>query len=68
MIHPGGSLLSDVKGFVSIMTKLSAGMSSPVHIDNRKTFILITDKGLADGLDDTKFNAEKKCLILLLIF
>ena len=50
------------------MTKLSAGMSSTVHIDNRKTFILITDKGLADGLDDTKFNAEKKCLILLLIF
>ena len=34
-------------------------MSSLVHIDNRKTDILILDEGLTDGLDGTTLTAEK---------
>ena len=35
-------------------------MSSSVHVDNKKKYILILDKGPRQGLDDTTLTAEKK--------
>ena len=35
-------------------------MSSSVHVDNRKKYILILGEGPTKGLDDTTLTAEKK--------
>ena len=35
-------------------------MSSPVHVDNKKKYILILGEGPTQGLDGTKLTAEKK--------
>ena len=35
-------------------------MSSSVHVDNKKNYILVLDKGPRQGLDDTTLTAEKK--------
>ena len=35
-------------------------MSSSVHVNNKKKYILILGEGLTQGLDDRKLTAEKK--------
>ena len=35
-----------------------------MHANNRNKDILILDKGLADGLDDTKITVEPECTIM----
>ena len=37
-----------------------AGMSSSVHVDNKKKDIFVLDEGPTQGLDDTKLTAEPK--------
>ena len=38
-------------------------MSSSVHIDNKKKYILVLGEGCSQGLDGTTLTAEKKHLI-----
>ena len=40
--------------------KFGADMSSSVHIDNKKKYILILGKGPTNGLDDIILTAEKE--------
>ena len=55
----GSSLLSDGSGFGKNLIMFGADMSSSVHIDNKKKYILILGKGQTQGLDDTTLTAEK---------
>ena len=55
----GSFSLSDGSGFGKNIIILGADMSSSVHIDNKKTNILILGKGPAQRLDNTKLTAEK---------
>ena len=40
--------------------KFGADMSSSVHINNKKKYILILGKGATNGLDDIILTAEKE--------
>ena len=55
----GSFSLSDGSGFGKNIIILGADMSSSMHIDNKKTNILILGKGPAQRLDNTKLTAEK---------
>ena len=41
-------------------------MSSPVHVDNKKRYILILAEGPTQGLDDNTLTAEKNIQLILL--
>ena len=56
----GTFLLPNGSGFGKSVIVIVAGMSSSVHIDNKKKDILILSKGLTDGLDDGMLIAEKE--------
>ena len=40
-------------------------MSSSVHVDNKKKYILILGEGPTQGLDDTTLTAEKSIQLIL---
>ena len=56
-------MLSDCCSFGKNVVIFGADMSSSVHIDNKKKFILIPGKGPTNGLDDTTFTVETLYLI-----
>ena len=56
----GSFLLSNGSGLAKMF---AAGMSSLVHINNKKKGILVLCEGSIDGLDDTELAAEKEYAI-----
>ena len=56
--------LPDGSGFGKNAIIVGADMSSSVHIDNKKKYILIDSKDPTDGLDDTTLTAEKEYSII----
>ena len=50
-------------GFRKNCIGFGADMSSSVHVDDKKKYILILDEGRTQELDGTSLNAEKKSLI-----
>ena len=50
-------------GFSKNVIIFGADMSSSVHVDNKKKYILILGEGPKLGLDDTTLNAKNKCSI-----
>ena len=55
----GSFSLSNGSGFVKNVIIFGANMSSLVHTDNKKKYILVLVKGTRDGLVDTMLTAEK---------
>ena len=55
----GSFSLSNGSGFVKNVIIFGANMSSLVHTDNKKKYILVLVKGTTDGLVDTMLTAEK---------
>ena len=59
LIHAEVSL-SDGSGFGKNLILFGTDMSSSVHVDNKKKYILILGKELTDGLNDTMLTAENE--------
>ena len=51
-------------GFGKNVIIFCADMNSSVHIDNKKTYILVLSKGLSDNLDHTMLTSEKEYYII----
>ena len=56
----GSFPLSVGSGFGKNVIILGVDMSSPMHFDNEKKYILILGKSPTQGLDNTTFSAEEK--------
>ena len=56
----GNFSLSDGSGLGKNVIICGADISSSVHIDNKKKYILILSKGPTNGFDDSKLTAEKE--------
>ena len=54
--------LLESRRFDKHVMMFGAGMSSSVHIDNKKLNILILGKGLTDSSNDTALTAERNIL------
>ena len=56
----GGFSLSNESRFGKNIKTIGANVSTLVHIDNKKEYILTLFKGPTDGFDDTMLTAEKE--------
>ena len=55
--------LSDGSGFGKNVITFVADMSSSVHTDNKKKYILVLGKGSIDGLKDTTLNLVPRAIL-----